>query len=589
MKVQKKITFVLCVIIIIFIAFLVFRYRSDREYVELLRMDKAEQLQKLLLKIVEIKGKPLEMQVRDYTYWDDMVNFVRTGDRKWAAENLDEVLKTYKENATWVYRMDNSLVYSANSLGDKKLEEIPVPQASIGQLFSEDRFCHFFALTSHGVMEIQGATIHPTNDPERKTPPAGYYFVGMLLDEKYFGEIQRVLEAKIKIVPVDRTSAPNIKTHDVGVIAVSNSLMGWDGKNVARIFAESVSLAILQLDQSVREQFVIALLFSLTVLTVISFVLMRWVNAPLRLITESLEKQNTFGMSALKQQHNEYGHIARLEAKFFDQKAELEREIAEHRRIGDELKIANARLEQWGERLEGEVEQRTDTLRKYQEKLMRQERLAFVGQLASSVSHELRSPLTAIKNTVYLLNARGISKESVENADALALINREVDACVRVISDILDFVRVKEPVKKEIRLRDIINESLSLNLIPESITVTTEVPPELQPVNADPIQIRQVFDNMVRNAVQAMENGGRLTIKMRSDGAIVTVEFADTGVGISDENLKKIFDPLFSTFPRGTGLGLPVCQQIIEAHDGSIEVESEVGKGTVFRIKLPVK
>lgn len=267
----------------------------------------------------------------------------------------------------------------------------------------------------------------------------------------------------------------------------------------------------------------------------------------------------------------------------------IARDITERKKGEEELKKAKARLEQWSEKLEVTVRERTEELKHSQEKLMRTEKLAFVGQLASSVSHELRSPLTAIKNTVYLLKLRGIADQNPENADALAVINNQVDSCVRIVSDVLEFVRNKEPVKKETRLEDVIKESLSLTILPENIHVETDARGDLPSVVVDPVQLRQVFDNMIKNAAQAMEGGGTLTIRVSVEGDVSVTEFRDTGVGIPAQNLPKIFDPLFSTFPRGTGLGLPVCQRIVEAHGGTIEVESEVGKGTVFRIKLPVK
>ena len=270
-------------------------------------------------------------------------------------------------------------------------------------------------------------------------------------------------------------------------------------------------------------------------------------------------------------------------------------DITAGKRAEDELKLNKAKLnkaklEEWSKALEEKVEERTAEIRRFQEMLVRQEKMAVLGQVSASISHELRTPLTGIKNSVYFLKALGVEKMNPKISDHMSIINMEVDACVRVINNMLDFVRPKEPIKKPSRLEAVVNESIGSAVMPSAIKVKTDFGKDLPTIMLDPFQMRQVFDNIVKNAIDAMSTGGgELTVTVKVDDGLAVVEFKDTGIGIAPENLNKIFDPLYSTTPTGAGLGLTIVRQFVEAHGGSIEVQSLIEKGTTFRIKLPIR
>ncbi len=254
----------------------------------------------------------------------------------------------------------------------------------------------------------------------------------------------------------------------------------------------------------------------------------------------------------------------------------------------DELKRTTAELQEWSVNLERKVEERTAEIKKYQERLVQQEKLAVLGQVSASISHELRTPLTGIKNSVYFMQTICQKNGDKKMGEHLSLINLEVDACVRVLNNMLDFVRPKEPIRKLSRLDLVATESVKSALVPSNIRVSTKIDKDLPSMMIDFFQIRQVFDNIIRNAFDAMASGGDLVISVSAEGDEAVVKFKDTGVGISREHLPKIFDPLFSTTPTGVGLGLTIARQFIEAHGGTIEVESEPDKGTTVKVRLPV-
>ena len=242
----------------------------------------------------------------------------------------------------------------------------------------------------------------------------------------------------------------------------------------------------------------------------------------------------------------------------------------------------------YSERLEEMVDERTKDLRDAQEQLVRREKLAVLGQLAGGVGHELRNPLGVISNAVYYL------KMVLPDADEpikeyLELISSEVRNSEKIISELLDFSRTRPPEREEVAVSKLIAQVLKKQPPPEKVQVIPEIASDLPAVFVDPRQMGQVLGNLVLNAYQAMPEGGELILRARVEEGQVALSVADTGCGISRENLEKLFEPLFTTKVRGIGLGLALSRNLVEANGGSIEVESEVGKGSTFTVLLPTK
>jgi signal transduction histidine kinase len=255
-------------------------------------------------------------------------------------------------------------------------------------------------------------------------------------------------------------------------------------------------------------------------------------------------------------------------------------------RYAIERKRAEEALREYSERLEEMVEERTKELRDAQEQLVRREKLAVLGQLAGGVAHELRSPLGSIKSAAYFLNMV-LKDPEPDVVEMLQILERQVADCDRIISSILDFARPKAPTLRPVDLRQLVQETLARQPVLENITVSTQFDGLLPQVMADPDQLGLVFGNIIRNAAQAMPQGGWLEITAGLTEEGVAVAFHDTGVGIPPDHLGKMFEPLFTTKATGIGLGLAVSKQLMKGHGGSIEVRSEVGKGSTFTVRLP--
>jgi PAS domain S-box-containing protein len=259
---------------------------------------------------------------------------------------------------------------------------------------------------------------------------------------------------------------------------------------------------------------------------------------------------------------------------------------------------AQAALEEYSERLEQMVEARTRELRDAQEQLVRQERLAVLGQLAGGIAHELRSPLGAIKNAAYYFKMV-VENPSPDAREMMGILDQQIDVSARIIGSLLDFARPQIPNLQPAQLARVIEAAICQCTIPQNIALVWQADESLSSIRVDAGQMQLVFSNLITNAVQAMPEGGRLTIAVQPDGArqtsevfqdwrSLTVSFSDTGVGIPAEALDKVFQPLYTTKAKGIGLGLALSRIIVEAHSGTIAVTSEVGKGTTFTVDLPM-
>lgn len=238
--------------------------------------------------------------------------------------------------------------------------------------------------------------------------------------------------------------------------------------------------------------------------------------------------------------------------------------------------------------LSREVEQKTRELKESQERLLRSERFAAVGEAASYVSHEIKNPLMVIGGLAHQVAKR--LEDRPELQEKLRLIREEVRRLETFLGDLRDFTRPAQPVMTEVNLNQVIQEVeklLETEAKKRGIEIVEDLDSRLPPVSADPNQMKQVLLNLMKNALEAMDGGGRLVLKSGAEEEMVWFSVTDTGVGMSPEVLAKIFNPFFTTKDKGTGLGLAVIHKIVTDHHGSILVESTPGQGSTFVVKLP--
>ena len=251
------------------------------------------------------------------------------------------------------------------------------------------------------------------------------------------------------------------------------------------------------------------------------------------------------------------------------------------------------RIEEGTDRREHRIDQRTaeleaqlKELREGQEQVVRSERLGMLGQMAGIIGGELRNPLRAMSNAIYYLEIVSHSSAPVVKEN-YATLRYQILIAEKVVADLLDFAEIRSPEKERVDIRSVLDEQVRRLGNPNGISVIREYHPQMPAVTIDPTQIGRATLNILTNAVQVMESGGRITIRVFPDGHAVSITIEDTGPGIPEEDLPRIFEPLFTKRAHGIGLGLSVARALVEANGGSIQVTSGTGSGACFRIQFP--
>ncbi len=544
-------------------------------------------------KDLELKGKPIEALVYDYTDSDEMVDFIATGNKAWAEQNIDaRLLFNFDINAIWVYKPDSSLLYSISNLGYDEPKGNLLPKEAFATLFIQRRFYHFFIDTPGGLMEIRGAAVHSSRDMERKTPPQGYFFAGRLWDKDYIGQLSKLTRGVVSIAPVTK-KVPSISIQpEYGVIAFSKILNGWDNRPLRRLNVRSEYTSIKDFIRISRVVFFMFCIFALVILPLLLIFVMRWVNTPLRLISNTLKTENPVYIDKMQKDKNEFGDIARLIHEFFKQRVTLLNEITERKKTEAELRTAYTKLKET------------------RQQLIQAEKMQAVGMLASGVAHEVKNPLGIIIQGINYLE-RKISPGQEDILKTVAMIKESVERADNIIHSLLDFSRVTTLNLQPQDINSILESSLILvkpNLETKQIEVVREIKQDIPKVMVDRSKMEQVFINILLNAIHAIGEKGKIIIRsydtqlkevktaahgiggnrFKPKDKVVVVEIEDTGTGIPEEHLGKIFDPFFTTkrLGEGVGLGLSICRNIIDIHEGMIEVKSQVGKGSTVIITL---
>jgi len=235
------------------------------------------------------------------------------------------------------------------------------------------------------------------------------------------------------------------------------------------------------------------------------------------------------------------------------------------------------------------LREQTDILFQTEEQLRRADRMSALGQLSAGMAHEIRNPLGAIQGAVEIL------RDDYDPQDAkyefIQILLKETARLNKIVQEFLGFAKPKQP---DFQQADVNEELLSVLVLTaqearkSGITVDKRLDPSVGKQRLDAGLLKQAFLNLILNALQAMPQGGVLTVESGLSNGMIVVRIADTGVGITEENRKRLFSPFFTTKKSGTGLGLAITYRIIENHQGTIDVASEPGKGTTFTVKIPV-
>lgn len=601
MRVQHKLLLLLTGLMVLFLGGLLAIQQQQITHVRMLVQANAMESRELVDKLVALRGDDLARYAYDYTYWDDMVSFVSSGDTEWAVANIDSSLSTFDADVTWVYRPDTTLVYVTPTDGFTVPESIPLPRPAWKTLFAASPFVHFFVQLPAGLLEIRGATIHPTNDPDRRTTAQGYFFAGRLWDEPYLDELSALIGGRVLLHVPDALPRPGGEPSTGGVgqygrISFMQPLAAWDSSPAATVEYQMSHPLAAQTSYTFEQIFRWYMVFCGILLVLFTLLLLHWVATPLQILTRSLNRADPALLRNLQYQKTEFGQLAQLIKHFFEQKAVLAAEIAQHQQTEQALHQAK-------ELAEGANRAKS--------------------QFLANMSHELRTPLNAIIGYSEILQEEAQEANMGNLATDLSQIHTAGVHLLDIINSILDISKI-EAGKMELYL-----ESFAVAATVEGVVTTIQpilarqgnqltlnLAPDLGYIYGDVTKVRQVLLNLLSNATKFTEHGhitltvSRNTPSARHEAGLsapllprarlsptpqdwLIFQIADTGIGITAEQMQTLFQSFSqgdaSTTRRygGTGLGLVISRHFCRMMGGDILVESTPGQGSTFTVYLP--
>ena len=320
----------------------------------------------------------------------------------------------------------------------------------------------------------------------------------------------------------------------------------------------------------------------LVFVVLVSYLVIIPITRPLeRLRTAAVQLRETDAFIVKKEDlefpHNEIGDLAEVFV-------EMAQGLNTRR---EEVMRTHRKLEMMNQALEKRVEERTRELKDANRELVKAERLAAIGQMASIISHEIRNPLAVISNATRLIKML-LKTPDVKVAKQIHIIEQEIKQANSIINEVLSYARSRDMMLSMIDLNSYLQDIITAYPPENGLSVVEDFDPESVRVKVDAEEMKQAIRNIISNAIEVMPNGGTLTIGTRVGRRMVCIFISDTGPGIPEEVRHKMFAPFFTTKARGTGLGLAVVSKAISRHKGKLFIRSEQGKGTTFQIYLKI-
>lgn len=555
MKLQLRFLVLLVAFFMAGFGFLLIQRNFEYQRTKKLLSSELIQRQKYFTNIVNLDGSSLKQLSNDYSFWDDMVNYVKTANPDFAKNSLDTSLDTYNVDTYAVYRPDGTIV-SENSSKDDKGLRINKLSPDFFRRLNSYRQAHFYQKTSYGILEVRAIDIVPSSDSEHKTKPQGYWVIGRLLKKDYVNNISNLSQTTTTLEGGDNN--PSSQTKD-DTVSFSTPLKDWDGSTVGTLKSTAKVPLINDLKKQYSRQMqllgaLFVLIAGFTLLAVYFYIL-----RPIKQISTAIDHQDTTYIEALRHKKSEFGELAQTVKDFFDQKVVLA--DAEFRR--NELEKLN------------------------------KEKSSFLAVAA----HELNGPVNNVKMFSEYLEF--LIKSKKDDQEAIDKQVHRIEHQTVKINMLLNDLRAASTGQSEVifNIRNFDFDSFLKEEVEESgfsykhklnLSGSTG-----QTINSDPDRLGQVVSNLIRNAVKYSPDADHVDIRSKFQDGQIIIEVQDYGLGISEEDQKHIFERFFrassvtGAFP-GLGLGLNISKRIIEGLGGKVWVQSTPSEGSTFFASIPL-
>ncbi len=335
MKIRQKITLLIILIVSVFSLVILYFGKTEKDKI-LYRLREVKNEKTILLeKASDVLSKSLYNYAYDYTYWDEMVNFVKNPSQQWAIENLDNTLSVFNANLVYIFRPDFSLVYKTSNF-DIDFENHVFNSQNLKKIFSDSYFHHFFVKTNIGLIEFRTAPIQNGTDYQRVTSPYGYFIVGRLWNRSLLSELSLLTQSDVQLVFSDSTA--NGKLDSTEGILCYKTLKSYDNSPIAQVISKTKPIGLKQTEDIFSNQLIFIIIFSALFTILIIVFLYSTITKPLKAISDSLNTGNIKLLEKVSSKKDEFGQLALLIYEFYKQKESLEIEIAERKKAEETLK-----------------------------------------------------------------------------------------------------------------------------------------------------------------------------------------------------------------------------------------------------------
>ena len=533
------------IFLLLFTSLYFYTFQQEKQVHNAARQQFSNEVESLL----ELNSESMRIAVNDFTRSDQLVEFTKSRSTKWYNEHIIGAINSFKVDYICVYDTSFNIITESSSL--KILSRRFIPRTAVAQL-QKDRFSNFFLLTTEGLVEVSAASIHPTFDrSHNRTEPSGYTFLVRLWDQSFKNKLSRITSSKIDFLQLTDQQTPT----DRNTVSVSKSLTDWNGKTVSEIvLSREFSLNF----KSSKYLLLIIVMFFILFLFVFVFFARKWVYRPLDLITQILESENNSSIKRLQKSPGEFRYIGLLFEDYFNQRKTLE-----------------------------------------QAKLKAEESDKLKSAFLSNIAHEIRTPMHGILGFADMLKTTTLSAEQMQ--EYIAIIEKSSGRMLDTITDLIDISKIESgQTDVTFSLVDINNqmENVYAAFKPEADKKRLNFSIKIQSDSAkvvvltDREKLETILSKLIKNAIKYTPEGN-IEAGYEHKGRYIKFYVKDTGIGIDGDKMLSIFDRFtqadnsLSKSYDGAGLGLSITKAYIEMLSGTIWVESDPGKGSVFYFTIP--